>query len=359
MKVVGRRGEFLELSTAVGPEPSASECTRRFNTLFDFDLTLFVPPDAPMLVTRTPIERELEDGRRISVGSGAPVSRLAGPRYRVNAGGLELDMTLRPDEVGAWFGPPSHRVRSGSTAAVVLAHDARLSYGDGRELGHAERLYSDTSGVLVYGTPEQIHASGESLIAVPPAQRSERGSEGEPGHEERVDAHARIAAAGAPIYWADERRAGTVLHDHLFEEPATPWGRLQCHEVPMRRDMLGEPMRLCFEASDLRKPAAGTVASDAPLTKSQIRAVVRGEAADVRHCYGLALAARPDLSGRVVARFVIAGDGSVREAEIVDDEMPVAEVGRCIREAVLQWKFPRPRGGREVPVTYPFNLVPN
>jgi hypothetical protein len=35
-----------------------------------------------------------------------------------------------------------------------------------------------------------------------------------------------------------------------------------------------------------------------------------------------------------------------------------AEVGNCIAKAMRDWKFPKPEGGGNVVVTYPFVLQP-
>ena len=65
-----------------------------------------------------------------------------------------------------------------------------------------------------------------------------------------------------------------------------------------------------------------------------------------------------DLSGRVAVQFVIGTTGKVSNSVVASDTTKDKQVSRCIAKAVKRWKFPKPRGGGQVIVTYPFNLSP-
>lgn len=94
------------------------------------------------------------------------------------------------------------------------------------------------------------------------------------------------------------------------------------------------------------------------LDKDIIRRVVRGHINEVRSCYNKGLAKNPNLQGRVAINFVITSTGKVGSAVVQETSLKGdTAVANCIKKAVKRWKFPKPRGGGNVIVTYPFNLT--
>jgi hypothetical protein len=91
------------------------------------------------------------------------------------------------------------------------------------------------------------------------------------------------------------------------------------------------------------------------LPKEVIGKVIRQHQNEVRYCYEKSLQSNPSLAGKVAVRFVIGGTGSVTEAELTEDGVG-AEVGACVAERVRRWRFPEPKDGGEVVVTYPWVL---
>ena len=96
------------------------------------------------------------------------------------------------------------------------------------------------------------------------------------------------------------------------------------------------------------------------LDKDIIRRIVRAHLDEVRDCYNQGLARDPALTGRVEIQFTIAAGGEVAEAHVQDSTLPAGAdaVADCVAAAVATWKFPRPEGGGNVVVTYPFVLEP-
>lgn len=94
------------------------------------------------------------------------------------------------------------------------------------------------------------------------------------------------------------------------------------------------------------------------LDKEIIRRIVRAHINEIRTCYEKGLVKDPTLQGRVAIRFTVAADGSVSQSEIASNDAPLDEVGECIRERITTWRFPKPKGGGVVVVTYPFVLEP-
>jgi len=94
------------------------------------------------------------------------------------------------------------------------------------------------------------------------------------------------------------------------------------------------------------------------LDKDLIRRVIRSHINEVRACYNQGLARNPSLSGRVEVSFSIGGTGRVMTSGIGESSVKDKQVDACIAKAVKRWKFPRPRNGGNVMVSYPFKLSP-
>ena len=92
------------------------------------------------------------------------------------------------------------------------------------------------------------------------------------------------------------------------------------------------------------------------LDKEVIRAVIHSHLSDVKSCYDKALAAKPDLAGRLTVQFVVNKEGGVSAAVKQEATFDNALAEGCILDAVKRWKFPAPDGGGIVVVTYPFIL---
>ena len=64
----------------------------------------------------------------------------------------------------------------------------------------------------------------------------------------------------------------------------------------------------------------------------------------------------PALEGRVVIQFTIGASGKVPVSLVQESTLADAQVAQCIAKAVKRWTFPKPDGGGNVIVTYPFVL---
>lgn len=90
------------------------------------------------------------------------------------------------------------------------------------------------------------------------------------------------------------------------------------------------------------------------LDKDLIRRVMQRHRAQFAFCYERALLRQPQLSGKVVLRFVIAGDGRTSRVEIdPGSTLKDAAVEECVVKAARLMKFPTPTGGGVVVVKYP------
>jgi outer membrane biosynthesis protein TonB/pSer/pThr/pTyr-binding forkhead associated (FHA) protein len=90
------------------------------------------------------------------------------------------------------------------------------------------------------------------------------------------------------------------------------------------------------------------------LDKEVIAKVIAGYLGEIRYCYERQLSAEPDIYGKVQIKFSIDSTGAVSSQRIGTSTLKSAMVEGCILRRVARWKFPLPKGGTEVLVTYPF-----
>lgn len=107
------------------------------------------------------------------------------------------------------------------------------------------------------------------------------------------------------------------------------------------------------------EPTASTSASAAgpPLDKEGVRRVIREHLPAIRECYEPELKKRPNLKGKLVARFMIAEDGKVASVDMADSKLPSPKVVECAGKVFETMVFPRPAAGMQL-ITYPIELMP-
>lgn len=100
------------------------------------------------------------------------------------------------------------------------------------------------------------------------------------------------------------------------------------------------------------RPGRSTI--QGALSRETIRRVVRRHHNEVKFCYERALQNRPDLEGRVTARFMISPTGAVSVANVQSSSLGNSEAEQCVVSAVRRFTFPQPENGGMVSVSYPF-----
>lgn len=90
------------------------------------------------------------------------------------------------------------------------------------------------------------------------------------------------------------------------------------------------------------------------LDKAVIARVVRSHLGQIKHCYERQLLVDPNLFGKVVARWVIDPNGRVDMSSVKKSTMGNRNVENCVVSKIKGWKFPKPKGGGKVIVSYPF-----
>ncbi|MCB9697478.1 MAG: AgmX/PglI C-terminal domain-containing protein [Alphaproteobacteria bacterium] len=89
------------------------------------------------------------------------------------------------------------------------------------------------------------------------------------------------------------------------------------------------------------------------LNAAEIDEVVKRHMSQIRYCYQRELQRNPELGGKVVMKFTIAGDGSVSSTSPKVDTVGDGAVSTCLEGRFQRMQFPEPRGGGLVIVSYP------
>ncbi len=90
------------------------------------------------------------------------------------------------------------------------------------------------------------------------------------------------------------------------------------------------------------------------LSKEIIGKIIRRHWNEIKYCYETELNKNPNLYGKVAVAFTIDGAGSVSDANVSETTMNNQNVENCMVMHIRRWRFPEPKGGGEVFVTYPW-----
>lgn len=94
------------------------------------------------------------------------------------------------------------------------------------------------------------------------------------------------------------------------------------------------------------------------LSKEAIARVVRQHEKEIKYCYEIELNKNPSLAGKVSMFWIIDGTGAVSEARPQESTLGSSSAERCMAQKIRRWKFPEPKGGGIVTVTYPWVFKP-
>lgn len=94
------------------------------------------------------------------------------------------------------------------------------------------------------------------------------------------------------------------------------------------------------------------------LDKDVIARVIRQHQNEIKYCYETELNKDPSLAGKVAVAFTIDAAGTVSEASVTESTLGSPAAESCILSRIRRWKFPEPKGGGVVAVTYPWLFSP-
>jgi hypothetical protein len=102
----------------------------------------------------------------------------------------------------------------------------------------------------------------------------------------------------------------------------------------------------------------GGVGVDGGLDRHVIQATIAKYLNQVRACYEDRLRVNPGLAGTLTMDFQIGPSGRLNFAKVKSSTVGDPQVGSCLAGRMMAWEFPKPRGGVNVAVNYPFSLRP-
>jgi TonB family protein len=93
---------------------------------------------------------------------------------------------------------------------------------------------------------------------------------------------------------------------------------------------------------------------DEGLSRDEVGRVIHSRISEIRYCYESSMLRKPDLEGKLIIDFTIAGSGRVRSANVKESSVRDERLNECILKRLARWEFPKPKSGVEVAVSYPF-----
>lgn len=90
------------------------------------------------------------------------------------------------------------------------------------------------------------------------------------------------------------------------------------------------------------------------LSREEIQRPLMRVMSQIKYCYERELMRTPELQGKLVLRWTIAGQGLVTALLVESDSLQSPAVAACVQRVVGRLVFPAPPGGGVVSVTYPF-----
>ncbi|WP_242395885.1 adventurous gliding motility protein GltG [Anaeromyxobacter oryzisoli] len=104
--------------------------------------------------------------------------------------------------------------------------------------------------------------------------------------------------------------------------------------------------------------ASGTAQVMGSIDRELVRKVIQDHAAQIRYCYEQQLAINPRLAGKVSIKWIINADGSATLPEVDRGSTTLedSKVHECMMSRITSWQFPKPKGGGQAIITYPWIL---
>ncbi len=104
--------------------------------------------------------------------------------------------------------------------------------------------------------------------------------------------------------------------------------------------------------------ASNDLVLDGGLSRYAINATIAKYLSQVRRCYENELNKTPGLEGLVTVAFQINGQGKLNYSKVLKSSLGSPAAESCITTKMMNWKFPKPKGGVNVNINYPFMLRP-
>lgn len=175
---------------------------------------------------------------------------------------------------------------------------------------------------------------------------------------------ASVMATGLYAAWrpTDQKAGSPALASRREAAASTDSGPAQ-PQLPKARAELLSKLAAARATATVPGRSSASLRSLPELSAEYIREQMTALLPLEKECYENALEHRPQLAGKLTVRFAIVGepavDGLVSESSIDTAASTIDDEGlrECIQETMYGARFPAPRQGGEVHVTYPFVLA--
>jgi hypothetical protein len=105
------------------------------------------------------------------------------------------------------------------------------------------------------------------------------------------------------------------------------------------------------------KIVPGKITYEGGLSREEIQRVISRVMSQIKYCYEKELNKDPNLEGKLVMFWVISGTGDVQTTQTAQNTFGGGSgpaIDQCVSRIIQRLKFPNPKGGGIVNVTYPF-----
>lgn len=90
------------------------------------------------------------------------------------------------------------------------------------------------------------------------------------------------------------------------------------------------------------------------LEKDVVMAVIRRHQSEIKFCYEKELQQNAKLAGKIAVTWTIDASGGISDAQVAESGVDSPNVEACMLERIRRWKFPEPKGGGVVVITFPW-----
>jgi hypothetical protein len=105
----------------------------------------------------------------------------------------------------------------------------------------------------------------------------------------------------------------------------------------------------------VHEPPKANISIRGGMSREAVLKVVNTHLSEIQDCYERELLHNPGISGKILMEWLIQLDGTVRYAKVKFTNIGhSSDLHSCLQAQVVTWNFPRPKGGEEVLVTFPF-----
>jgi len=94
------------------------------------------------------------------------------------------------------------------------------------------------------------------------------------------------------------------------------------------------------------------------LSKKTVGRILLSNREKILTCYNKELANNPESQGIVLTKIDINNSGKVTAVSVLQSDLGDYSFETCLISAIKRYKFPTPRGGKEVRVSHPFRFSP-